>query len=183
MKRPTADYLHDRGWDYLGEKRVRGGNMAKMWKSRTGQILPQGRAAEFQRHEDWKGRPRRDVSMSVADWRAEGERLFGADPMGWKFVCPVCKYVASVKDWKDVGAGEEEVAFSCIGRHTRGRSAFSGQGPGPCNYAGGGLFRLNPVHVKDAAGDIHDVFAFAEVEGAEGFEPSATPLEMERSVR
>ena len=97
--------------------------------------------------------------MTFDAWNAEGERRFGVDRMAWRFVCPVCKHVASVADWKAVGATEGEVAFSCVGRHIDGaKSAFEGKGEGPCTYAGGGLFRLNPVHVEG-----HQVFAFAEV--------------------
>jgi len=82
--------------------------------------------------------------------------------MKWRFVCPVCKTEMAVEDWKRVGATEGEVAFSCIGRHIEGaQPAFRRTKAGPCDYAGGGLFRLNPVTVtKD--GKEHQVFAFAE---------------------
>lgn len=102
------------------------------------------------------------VKMTREEWEAEGARRFGTDRMNWRFVCPLCGYVASVKDWKDAGADEGEVAFSCVGRHRQGsRSAFFEGGKGPCDYAGGGLFRLNPVHVTDD-GNVHQVFAFAD---------------------
>jgi hypothetical protein len=39
-------------------------------------------------------------------------------------------------------------------------ASFPRKGKGPCDYAGGGLIRLNPVTVVD--GDkTHDVFEFA----------------------
>ena len=103
-----------------------------------------------------------------AEWVAEATRLFGADPMKWRFVCPICKHVATVQDWKDAGASEGSVAFSCIGRFLpECADAFSLTGDtksGPCNYTGGGLFRLNPVTViKD--GSEHQVFDFAPPEG------------------
>ena len=98
---------------------------------------------------------------SVEEWRAEAVRRFGEDPMNWKFCCPVCKYVASVAEWKACGATEGEVAYSCVGRHGQEpRKAFGGEGSGPCNYAGGGLFRLNPVSIE---GHKANVFAFADV--------------------
>jgi hypothetical protein len=98
--------------------------------------------------------------MTLAEWNAEGERRFGPDRMQWKFVCPVCGHVASVQDWKDAGASETEVAFSCVGRHIPGSRQAFGKivGDGPCTYAGGGLFRFNPVEVEG-----HKVFDFAEV--------------------
>jgi hypothetical protein len=96
------------------------------------------------------------TTMTEAEWNAEGERLFGPDQLKWKFVCPACGHIASVQDWKDAGAKSEAAAFSCVGRWLAWcRDAFE-SGPGPCNYAGGGLFRLNPVHVGE-----HQVFAFA----------------------
>lgn len=98
------------------------------------------------------------TKMTHAEWLAEAERRFGADQEGWRFVCPVCKHVTSVADWREAGATEGAIAFSCVGRWLpRARKAFEGQGPGPCNYAGGGLFPLNPVDV-----DGLTVFAFAE---------------------
>lgn len=104
--------------------------------------------------------------MAHAEWVAEGTRRFGADHMKWRFVCPSCGHVASVQDWKDAGASEGEVAFSCVGRHTGagGELAFRKQG-GPCNYAGGGLFRLNPVMVLTPDG-VRPCFAFAPPEGS-----------------
>ena len=99
--------------------------------------------------------------MTLKEWRAKGEQLFGPDQLKWRFVCPVCKHVASVQDYKDAKAPEGAVGFSCIGRYTGSlNKAFEGNPgeAGPCNYAGGGLFRLNPVHVDGN----YNVFEFAE---------------------
>lgn len=97
------------------------------------------------------------------EWLAEAKKRFGDDPLKWRFVCPVCKHVASAQDWKDAGADEGAVAFSCVGRWKKGsRDALRGEGDGPCNYAGGGLFRLNPVHVMMPDGTEHQAFEFAD---------------------
>lgn len=98
--------------------------------------------------------------IPVEEWYAEARALFGEDPGGWRFVCPSCGFIASVQDWRDVGA-EKQIAFSCVGRArgAGGDKAFLGKG-GPCNYAGGGLFRLNPVKVVDTDGSIREVFEF-----------------------
>ena len=95
--------------------------------------------------------------MTRAEWHAEGTALFGKDEMTWRFVCPSCKHVASVQDWKDAGAHTEHVAFSCVGRWlgADGSKTFKGKG-GPCNYAGGGLIGMNPIEV-----DGTRMFAFA----------------------
>lgn len=99
---------------------------------------------------------------SLADWHREGIRRFGNNDANWRFVCPVCGYVASVQEWRDL-KGDAMIAFSCIGRLLPVcRDAFRGSGPGPCNYAGGGLFKLGPVTI----GDREDrYFAFAEAGG------------------
>lgn len=103
--------------------------------------------------------------MTREEWYAEGRRRFGDDVMKWKFVCPACGHVASVQDYKDAGAPEGAVAFSCIGRYLpNAKQAFSPKGPGPCTYAGGGLFRLNPVKLE---GRKDGVFAFADPETEE----------------
>lgn len=104
--------------------------------------------------------------MTVEEWRAEGLRRFGANEMQWRFVCPSCSHIASVQDWKDAGAGETAVAFSCVGRWT-GATRQIFEKPGPCNYAGGGLFGLNPITVALETGEIR-VFEFADSKEGEG---------------
>jgi len=96
------------------------------------------------------------------EWEKEAIRRFGQDPMRWKFVCPSCGYVASVQDWKDAGATEGHVAFSCIGRNLGSEKEIFDKTGGPCNYAGGGLFGLNPVEVVFPEGKVIRVFNFAE---------------------
>ena len=107
-------------------------------------------------------------TIAHAEWLAEAQRRFGNDPMAWRFVCPSCGHDASVKDWKDAGAPEGAVAFSCVGRYTGdGKSAAANafkHGGGPCNYTGGGLFRLNPVAVDYGDGtEPRQTFAFSDV--------------------
>lgn len=102
-------------------------------------------------------------TLTYPQWHAEGTRRFGCDLLQWRFVCPSCGHVATPAQWKAVGAAAGEVAFSCIGRHTPGAgSIFSGKSP--CNYAGGGLVRLNPVTVVQidtgGAAHYHEIFEF-----------------------
>ena len=102
-----------------------------------------------------------ETLWKIDDWRAEGARRFGDDHMKWRFVCPSCGHVQTPADYKAVNAPETAVAFSCIGRWTPGATGEIGQkGKGPCNYAGGGLFRLNPIRVVDGS-TAHEIFEFA----------------------
>lgn len=113
------------------------------------------------------------AKYTLAEWRAKAADLFGDDFMKWKFVCPVCGHVAAVQDWKDAGATARAAAFSCVGRWaganpmtTKGDIGPNGiKGKGPCNYAGGGLFQLNPVVVVDPDGHETKAFAFAGPNG------------------
>lgn len=105
------------------------------------------------------------IKMTKEEWEAKGTELFGKDRFDWKFKCPSCGYIASVRQWKDVGAGSGEIAFSCIGRRkVNSHEAFTANAVngGPCNYAGGGLFRLNPVVVTVDGDEVVELFAFAE---------------------
>lgn len=103
--------------------------------------------------------------MTQKEFGDEMRRRFGDDKMAWRFVCPSCGHVASIKDWLDAGAGEGEVGFSCVGRHKPGaRTAFGSKGEGPCNYAGGGLFAINPLTVKFDDGYEQRFFDIAEAD-------------------
>ena len=102
-------------------------------------------------------------TVSHDEWQREAEDKFGSDIMQWKFACPVCKHVAAVQDWRDAAAPKGAIAYSCVGRYAGGkaRKAFEESGNGPCDYAGGGLFRLNPVKVTGGPGGDNYVFEFA----------------------
>jgi hypothetical protein len=93
------------------------------------------------------------VVLTESAWGELGESLFGADRMKWKFVCPVCKDQMTPSDYQEAGAPETAIAFSCVNRW---------RNPDKCNYAGGGLFRLNPVTVQRTSGGETTMFAFAE---------------------
>jgi hypothetical protein len=102
-------------------------------------------------------------TMTLEAWQAKARALFGADELAWKFECPSCGHVATAADWKAAGAPEGAVAFSCVGRwlDADDKKTFRKEG-GPCQYAGGGLFKLNPVTVIAPDGKEHMMFAFAE---------------------
>ena len=108
------------------------------------------------------GKMNAQEKMTLAEWREEGKRRFGPDQLQWRFICPSCGHIASTQDWKDAGAPVEAVAFSCVGRWSGAlRRAFNGHGKGPCDYAGGGLFGLNPVQVIVDGGAVRATFEFA----------------------
>lgn len=101
------------------------------------------------------------VTMTHEEWKAEAVRRFGPDMSTWRFVCPVCGHTYSVAEG-DAANMQGAIGFSCIGRYVGAkRDALGGNGAGPCNYAGGGLFKLNPVTVVMPDGDEITAMAFA----------------------
>ena len=105
-------------------------------------------------------------TTTYEQWISDAKARFGENAMDWRFECPVCNHVASVKDWRDAKAPESAIAFSCVGRYLdgRARSAFEEKGAGPCTYAGFGLFNFNPVKVTGGPGGDYNMFEFAPTE-------------------
>ena len=105
--------------------------------------------------------------LSYDEWHARGTELFGDDVATWRVVCPSCGHVQCMKDYQEQvpHLTEEQIlkylGFSCIGRFTK-PEADSLTGEAPCNYAGGGLFGLNPQPVKMPDGEVSYWFAFDE---------------------
>jgi hypothetical protein len=101
------------------------------------------------------------TEMTKDEWYARGTELFGAGYLDWRFVCPACGHIASVRDfkqYKDQGANPNTATCECIGRYDGHESVVMGTAK-PCNYAGYGLFDLCPVRVMD--GDkVIKCFAF-----------------------
>jgi hypothetical protein len=111
---------------------------------------------------------REQIKMTHAEWLAEAARRYGPDSLKWQFKCPSCGHVACVQDWKDAGAPEGAVAFSCIGRYTgdpaaAAAAAFKGKG-GPCNYTCGGLFQISPLTITLESGEESPAFPFPDQE-------------------
>ena len=86
--------------------------------------------------------------VTLDQYIAEAEAKFGSDRLNWKFVCPACGHVSSAADYKAANAPEGAVGFSCVGRWTASPIDAFSKGQGPCNYAGGGLFCINPVEIE-----------------------------------
>lgn len=108
------------------------------------------------------------ITLTHAQWLAEAEKRYGKSLRYARFRCPACGHAQSGEDFISLGIEPEAairyLGFSCIGRVMDNpvRDAF-GAGPGPCNYAGGGLIGLNPICVKtDEDEKEYHVFDFAD---------------------
>ena len=95
-------------------------------------------------------------TTTESQYHEDAIRLFGDDMMKWRFICPACGHIASIEDYKNAGATVGAIAFSCVGRWLPNPQSMYTQSGGPCDYAGGGLFALNPVTIK-GKGDFFEL--------------------------
>lgn len=100
--------------------------------------------------------------LTHEQWVAEAVSRYGEDPMQWKFRCPSCHQTMTVAEYQEAGAPESYVAFSCVGRMRKNAAQIFERDNGTCDYAGGGLFRLNPVPVRFDDGKVVRYFDFAD---------------------
>ena len=110
------------------------------------------------------------MKITKEQWVAEGKKMFGDNMFLWKFKCPGCGHVQTPEDFrpfKEAGATPNSAYSECIGRYTGGKSWANDKQskPGPCDYAGYGLFKISPVIVVDGANETH-AFAFSPNEEA-----------------
>lgn len=104
--------------------------------------------------------------LTYEEWEKMGQQLYGKDKKEWKFKCPSCGFVQTFNDFIKEGSSKEGaqrmIGFSCIGRVMKEKREFlSKKKKGPCNYAGGGLFRINPVTITNN-GKEQSYFDFAD---------------------
>lgn len=117
---------------------------------------------------------------SIEKFLKKGTELFGPDRDLWKFECPACHKVTSIKEWKEYAKDKDEasgqIAFSCVGRLIQRNQRESnnpndpihlleighmGENKYACNYTTGGLFNLSPVTVKNEDGENCSFFQFS----------------------
>jgi hypothetical protein len=101
-------------------------------------------------------------TISLAQWKKEGNELFGPDIKNWKFKCPNCGHVQTLQNFIDAGIKEPEnkFYFSCIGRWTDGKGEI-GNKKSPCNYTLGGLFVFCKTKIIAEDGKEVPIFEFA----------------------
>lgn len=107
-------------------------------------------------------------AIPVADWIAEGEKLFGKGIMGFRFRCPMCGKTWSVDEFRQAGGKLDSSYQECIGRyHGAGAPGSSDGNPDGCNWAAYGLFGVpngqgRLVLARD--GKVVEVFDYAREE-------------------
>ncbi|NQL61428.1 hypothetical protein HO446_01685 [Streptococcus suis] len=71
------------------------------------------------------------IRQTLAEWKAEGVKLFGENVEKHIFKCPKCGRENKVSEFKEYANSPDEAAFNCIGRY----NSKTG-----CNWAAYGLF-------------------------------------------
>jgi hypothetical protein len=103
--------------------------------------------------------------ISYEDWEKEGIKRYGEDKKEWRFKYPNCSFVQTFNNFLKQGATKEDaqgmIGFSCIGRIMQNCKGELGNKIAPCNYAGGGLFRFNPIIITEN-GKEQGYFDFAD---------------------
>jgi hypothetical protein len=100
------------------------------------------------------------IKQTLNEWMEEGKQHFGKDFSNWKFKCPVCERVSSIKDFEDLGADPNDAYQKCIGR-VNGKGTKNGEDKGyGCNWAAYGLFGTLGKGRKVIAEDGREVEVF-----------------------
>jgi len=93
--------------------------------------------------------------LFIDDWMEKGRKLFGDDPLDWKFKCPACCHVQTMRQFKDAGEKPDLAYINCASRYGLG-------GLSNCNWSMGGLFKIGGQYVIDKRFVPHLVFDFAK---------------------
>ena len=106
------------------------------------------------------------IKQTLTEWQEEAKNRFGDNPNSWKFVCPACGRVTSLKEFVDAGGDKNGVYQECIGR-VNGKGSPDGKDNGfGCNWAAYGLFgNLGKGRIViTPKGNEIEVFDFADSE-------------------
>lgn len=98
--------------------------------------------------------------VTLAEWRAEGEQLYGKEQLDWRFRCPACGHVQTMRKFKEAGLNPQLAYLNCASRHDLG-------GKADCKWTIGGLLCVGGRYVIDAKYRPRLIFEFADKETKE----------------
>lgn len=105
------------------------------------------------------------IQQTHDNWMKEARSRFGDDPMDFAFICPRCKRINKISEFKERGAkNADAAAVECIGRYAGVLNVKSNEdfvGPG-CDWVAYGLFGTMGFGRTIIIGDKRvEVFDFA----------------------
>ncbi len=80
--------------------------------------------------------------VMVKDWLKEAQERFGKEPLDWKFACPCCGHVQSLREFNEAGLNPHKAYTCCASRFGLG-------GKDTCKYTTGGLIRLGRYVISE----------------------------------
>lgn len=90
--------------------------------------------------------------MFYDEWMAKGKKLYGDNPLDWRYKCPQCGHVQTPREFKEKGIDPNQAITCCASRYWLG-------GKDTCKWTTGGLLRIGGVYVITK--EFHPVLAFA----------------------
>lgn len=93
--------------------------------------------------------------VTLEQWEAEGERLYGKNHLGWRFRCPTCGHIQTPQEFKTAGIDPHMAYQSCASRYGLG-------GESTCKWTAGGLLITGGRYVIDARYCPRLIFEFAD---------------------
>lgn len=107
-------------------------------------------------------------AIPVKDCLEEGKRLFGPDPLDWRFQCPICGRVYTAREHMEAGSSGPNSAYQeCIGRYLKAGPFDPKKGnENGCDWCAFGLFGTvgKGLIVEAEDGSVVEAFRFAEGE-------------------
>jgi hypothetical protein len=94
-------------------------------------------------------------TITLAEWKAEGKKLFGNEIKDWKFKCVNCGETQTLREFEvaEIPDASSKFYFSCIGRYLQGRG---------CDWSLGGLLQKHETEVVGEYGKPVPVYEFAK---------------------
>lgn len=107
--------------------------------------------------------------QSISQWNKEGVKRFGPDRRDWKFVCPNCGGIQSVRDMLQLGIEPHLAMKHCISRYNNFKKKCHWTVEQPLGAADKGRWIIVTPH------ESYEIFDFAPGESEENDETGTHP--------
>lgn len=103
---------------------------------------------------------------TYVEWMTEGKKRFGDDFNDWKFICPACGHIQSVRDFIYLELDPNDAFKECIGRYNGNMKPATESSKDGCDWCSYGFFGTcgKGVIVLLENGEQTEIFDFAPIE-------------------